>query len=92
MCELIELLTQEIPSDSTVVFRINSDGLRSAMVGIPMEKDYGSRLKSMGELVKQEDEFLVQIQIPKKGETIHLSGCAAPPNVFWSRLYEFVTV
>ena len=92
VCELLEPLTQEIPSNSIVVFRIKSNGLRSAMVGIPMEKDYGSRLKGIGELVKQEDEFLAQIKTPEKGQTIYLSGCAVPPNVFWSRLYEFVTV
>ena len=32
VCELIDPLTQEIPANTTVVFRIKSDGFRSAMV------------------------------------------------------------
>ncbi|KAL4220088.1 hypothetical protein ACF0H5_020499 [Mactra antiquata] len=92
ICEIIEPRNLEIPAESKVTFKLRSSGLKNAMLGIPTEEQYGSRMQRVGELKKSGDSFTGEIQTPKAGETLYLSGSAAPPNVFWSRIYEFVTV
>lgn len=92
VCEVIEPRDLELPANSLVTFSLRSPCLRSAMLGIPSQQDYGSRMKGLGELKKTGDIFSGEITTPAPGETILLSGCAAPPNVFWSRVYEYVTV
>lgn len=90
-CELIEPMTHEVPANSNVTFSLRSRGLKF-MVGIPTVQDSGSRMTGLGELQKTGDVFRGQIKTPKSGETIYLSGCGAAPYVFWSRVYEFVTL
>lgn len=92
VCDVIEPRDFELPANSVVTFNLSSPCLRNAMLGIPSEKDYGTRMKGLGELKKAGDVFTGQITTPAPGETILLSGCAAPPNVFWSRVYEYTTV
>ena len=92
VCDVIEPRELELPAKTEVTFKLRSSCLRNAMLGIPAEKDYGTRMKGLGELKKTGDVFELQITTPAPGETILLSGCAAPPNVFWSRVYEYVTV
>ncbi|KAH3870472.1 hypothetical protein DPMN_033660 [Dreissena polymorpha] len=59
--------------------------------GYTMES-YGSRMDKLGDL-KADGEcvFFGTIKTPGPGKTVYISGSAAPPNVFWSRLYEYVT-
>lgn len=90
--ELIEPMYQEIPAESEVMFKLRSRVMKKAMLGIPVEEEYGSRLKGLGELTKSGDVFSIKVKTPAAGESVLLSGCSAPPNVFWSRLYEYVTV
>lgn len=91
VCEIIDPRDVEIPANAQVTFRLKSPKLRNAMLGVPAEQDYGTRMKGLGELKKNGDIFEGQISTPGPGKTILLSGCAAPPNVFWSRVYEYVT-
>lgn len=92
VCEILDPRNMEVPANSTVTFRMRSHGLKNAMIGIPAEEQYGVRMQRVGELKKNGDIFSGDIKTPKAGETLYLSGSAAPPNVFWSRIYEFVTV
>lgn len=92
ICEIIEPRYLELPADTSVAFKIRSRGLKNVMVGIPAEEQYGARMMRLGELKKKGDIFSGEIKTPKEGETLYLSGSAAPPNVFWSRIYEYITV
>ncbi|XP_052782376.1 kyphoscoliosis peptidase-like [Mya arenaria] len=92
VCELIEPVNYEIPADSKVTFKIRSRNSKNVMIGLPTEESYGPRMKGLGELKKTGDVFSGQVTTPKAGEAVYISGTAAPPNVFWSRLYEYITV
>ncbi|XP_045199708.2 kyphoscoliosis peptidase-like [Mercenaria mercenaria] len=89
VCEILEPTNFEVPSNSNITFRIRSHCLKNVMVGIPTEDQ---RMQRLGELKKSGDIFSGDIKTPKAGEVLYLSGSAAPPNVFWSRIYEFITV
>ena len=92
VCEIIEPTNFELPANSNITFKLRSQHLKNAMVGIPTEEQYGSRMNCLGELKKIGDVFSAEIKTPKAGEVLFLSGSAAPPNVFWSRVYEYKTV
>ncbi|XP_060597757.1 kyphoscoliosis peptidase-like isoform X2 [Ruditapes philippinarum] len=92
VCEIIEPRNFELPANSNVTFKLRSQNLKNAMVGVPKEEKYGSRMNCLGELNKSGDVFSADIKTPKAGEVLFLSGSAAPPNVFWSRVYEYKTV
>ena len=91
-CRLLEPMFRELPASTEIEFRIESRDLKKAMLGIPVEAAGGQGLKSCGELKKDGKTFKAKLQTPSKGETLYLTGCSSPPNIFWSRMYEFVTV
>lgn len=92
VCEILEPKNYELPANTNITFKIRSRGLKNVMVGIPTEETYGARMERLCELKKTGDVFSGEVKTPKEGETLYLSGCAAPPNVFWSRIYEYRTV
>ena len=91
-CRLIEPMDRELPADTEIEFRVESRDLKKAMLGIPVEGAAGQGLKSRGELKKDGQIYSAKLKTPGKGETLYLAGCSSPPNIFWSRMYEFVTI
>ncbi|KAH3797682.1 hypothetical protein DPMN_151267 [Dreissena polymorpha] len=92
ICNILEPKDYEISAKSTISFKIRSLKSKNVMVGVPGEESYGSRMDKLGDL-KADGEcvFFGTIKTPGPGKTVYISGSAAPPNVFWSRLYEYVT-
>ena len=91
-CCLVEPFYRELPADTEIDFRVESRDLKKAMLGIPVEGPSGQGMKSCGELKKDGKTFSARLKTPAKGETVYLAGCSSPPNIFWSRMYEFVTI
>lgn len=91
-CMIIEPKNYEIPANTKVTFKLRSQNSKNVMVGRPTEESHGQRMHSLGELKKAGHVFTVEVTTPKAGEPVYVSGTAAPPNIFWSRLYEYITV
>ena len=91
-CRLLEPFTRELPANTEITFKIESRDLKKVMLGIPVESATGQGMKSCGELKKEGNLFSATLKTPGKGESLYLAGCSSPPNIFWSRMYEFVTV
>ncbi|XP_052265905.1 uncharacterized protein LOC127868307 [Dreissena polymorpha] len=92
ICEILEPKDYEISAKSTISFKIRSLKSKNVMVGVPVEESYGSRMEKLGDLKADEEcVFSGTIKTPGPGKTVYISGSAAPPNVFWSRLYEYIT-
>ena len=91
-CRLLEPFVRELPANTDITFQIESRDLKKVMLGIPVDSASGQGMKSCGELKKEGNTFSATLRTPGKGESLYLAGCSSPPNIFWSRMYEFITI
>ncbi|KAK3589988.1 hypothetical protein CHS0354_035016 [Potamilus streckersoni] len=93
---LTEPLERELPENTELDFCVTSTNrFKKLILAVPFEANDEERLKPIGELkLKEENDVCTyrgRFVTPKKGTSLFLAGSAAPPNVFMTRIFEFIT-
>ncbi|KAL3846458.1 hypothetical protein ACJMK2_017446 [Sinanodonta woodiana] len=94
---LMEPLDRELPENTEVDFCVTSTNkFKKLILAVPFEANDAERLKPIGELKLKEENSVYtyhgRFATPKKGTPFFLAGSASPPNVFMSRIFEFITI